>query len=508
MSLRLHPSLYAALTPDKPAIIFAGSGQSLTYAELEALSNQYARLMRALGLRVGDAVALCIENSLAFLPLVVACQRSGLTYVCISTRLLANEVNYIVSDSGARLVIASPRTDAAGELRQVLASEVELYAINGPVPGAYDLAPLLEAQSSEPLADETAGTEMLYTSGTTGRPKGILKFPSSPDIADPDDLTLLARSHFGLSENSVYLTPAPLYHAAPLRWAVSMLRCGGTVVALESFDAALTLSAIQAYRVTHGQFVPTHFVRMLKLQERERAAYDVSSLRLAIHSAGPCSLQVKQAMIDWWGPVLVEYYAGTEGNGMTMISSQEWLDHPGSVGRAVLGQIRICGPDGEELPVGEVGEVYFSHGRHFAYHNDPERTATAANIHGWTSLGDIGWIDAEGYLYLTERKSFMIISGGVNIAPQEIEDLLIQHPRVVDAAVIGAPCQEMGERVVAVVQPVNMDEAGKALADELILWLGQHLSAVKLPRQIDFVEQLPRHDTGKLYKQDLRAAYP
>lgn len=507
MSLRLHPSLHAANAPEKPAVIMAGSGEVLTYGDLEAASNRHARQMRALGLGAGAVVAICVENSLAFLPLVLAAQRSGLTYVCISTRLLAHEVDYILKDSGARLLIVSPGIEAAADLVGVIAPDLDLYAINGPVAGAGDWAALSEVQSGAPLPDEVAGTEMLYSSGTTGRPKGILQPPPSADIADPDALTLLARAYFGLGEDSVYLSPAPLYHAAPLRWSLASLKSGATVVVLERFDAELTLSAIQTHGVTHGQFVPTHFVRMLKLPFAVRAAFDLSSLRVAIHAAAPCAIPVKQAMIDWWGPILVEYYAGTEGNGMTMITSAEWLSHPGSVGRAVLGQPRICGPDGIELPVGQEGEVFFAEARPFAYHNDPERTAATANAQGWTSLGDIGRVDEEGYLYLTDRKSFMIISGGVNIYPQEIEDRLIQHPRVLDAAVIGVPCPEMGERVVAVVQPANMAEADEALASDLIAWTRHHLSGVKVPRQIDFMEQLPRHDTGKLYKQGLRALY-
>lgn len=507
MSLRLHPSLHATATPDKPAVIMAGSEESLTYGQLEQASNRHARLMRQLGLGAGDAVAICVENSLAFLPLVLACQRSGLTYVCISTRLLAHEVDYILRDSGARLLIVSPGIDAADRIRATISADLPLFSVNGPVPGATPWEPLADGLPMDPLPDERAGTEMLYSSGTTGRPKGILQPPPSADIADPDALTMLARTYFGLSGDSVYLSPAPLYHAAPLRWSLATLKSGGVVVVLERFDAELTLASIQAHRVTHGQFVPTHFVRMLKLPEPVRARFDLSSLRLAIHAAAPCAIPVKQAMIDWWGPILVEYYAGTEGNGMTMITSEEWLAHPGSVGRAVLGQPRICGPDGEELPTGQEGEVYFSEARPFAYHNDPERTAATANRHGWTSLGDIGRVDEEGYLYLTDRKSFMIISGGVNIYPQEIEDLLIQHPRVTDAAVIGAPCPEMGERVVAVVQPADMAEADDRLAAELTAWVRQGLSGVKVPRQIDFMEQLPRHDTGKLYKQPLRARY-
>ena len=315
---------------------------------------------------------------------------------------------------------------------------------------------------------------------------------------------------YGIDAEARYLSPAPLYHAAPLRWSMTVHKIGGTVVVMERFDPEAALAAIEHYQITDGQFVPTHFVRMLKLPDETRAKYNVSSLKCAIHAAAPCPVPIKHAMIEWWGPVLYEYYAGTEGNGSTFISSPEWLAHPGSVGKALSGILRVCDDAGNEVPRGTEGQIFFEPTEGmmpFEYHNDPAKTADARNQHGWSSLGDVGYQDDDGYLYLTDRKSFMIISGGVNIYPQEIENLLVTHPKVADAAVIGAPDADMGERVVAVVQPLDMADAGPALAEELAAYLAPQLSRIKMPRQIDFRAELPRELTGKLYKRHLRDEY-
>ncbi len=311
----------------------------------------------------------------------------------------------------------------------------------------------------------------------------------------------------GFNADTVYLSPAPLYHAAPLRWCMLTQASGGTVIIMEKFDPEQALSLVERHHVSHSQWVPTHFIRMLKLPDGARQRYDVSSLKVAIHAAAPCPIPVKQAMIAWWGPILLEYYAGTEANGLTLINSAEWLQHPGSVGRAILGAVRICDDQGEPLPPRAEGTIYFEGGPAFAYHNDPEKTAAAANRHGWTTLGDVGWLDDEGYLYLTDRKSFMIISGGVNIYPQEIENLLVVHPRVADAAVIGAPDPDWGEAVVAVVQPADWRDANDGVAAEILEWLRPQLSGVKMPRRVDFMKELPRHPTGKLYKRLIRDHY-
>jgi long-chain acyl-CoA synthetase len=502
-----HPSIFAQSHPDKPAIIMAGSGETISFAQLEARSNQYAHFFRSMGLGHGDTIALCMENRAEFFDIVWGAQRAGLVFVAISNRLTASEIDYILGDSAAQILIASLYL---GETLDALNSPVKRYVIGGIHTGWLPIEAALDAMPTTPVADERAGTDMLYSSGTTGQPKGVrLPLPADPDIAAVSPLAMIAAQAFTFSSDSVYLSPAPLYHAAPLRWCMSVTRLGGTLVIMEKFDPELALAAIETYKITDSQWVPTHFVRMLKLPQEVRTRYDLSTLKCAVHAAAPCPVPIKEAMIEWWGPVLREYYAGTEGNGFTFISSEDWLTHKGSVGRAINAIIHICDEDGNEVPVRQEGTVYFESESQFTYHNDPVKTAESRHPQHptWSMLGDVGWVDEEGFLYLTDRKSFMIISGGVNIYPQEIENLLVSHPKVADAAVIGAPDEEMGERVVAVVQPLHMADAGEALADELKVYLRGSLSGVKMPRQIDFREELPRHATGKLYKRLLRDEY-
>lgn len=500
-----HPSVHARTDPAKPALIVAETGETISFAELDHRSNRAAQLFRTRGLKAGDTIALCLENTPEFYDIAWGAQRAGLFFVCISTKLTAPEIDYILRDSGAALVVASASLGAAVSAAGV---DIARFVIGRALAGWEAWEPAVAAMPNTPIADERAGIDMLYSSGTTGRPKGVrVALPEDPDIAGPTVLEMLARGLYGLGPDSIYLSPAPLYHAAPLRWSMTVQRLGGTVVMMEHFDPERALAAIERYHINASQWVPTHFVRMLKLDDATRARYDLSSLRVAIHAAAPCPVPVKEAMIAWWGPVLYEYYAGSEGNGLTTIASPEWLTHKGSVGKAAYGVLHICDEHGEDLPPGAEGLVYFEGGGAFEYHNDPAKTAEARNARGWSTLGDIGRMDADGYLYLTDRKSFMIISGGVNIYPQEIENRLITHPRVADVAVIGGPCPEMGERVVAVVQPVDMAEAGEALAAELTAWCRAELSGVKTPRQIDFAAELPRHATGKLYKRLLRDRY-
>ncbi|WP_068078432.1 acyl-CoA synthetase [Novosphingobium lentum] len=504
--MRHHPSAHAETRPDRAAVIMAGSGRVVTYRELDEASNRFAHLLRARGLQIGDTVAFCLENEAEFFALCWGAQRAGLVYVAISCRLTAPEIAYIAGDSGAGLLVGSAALATVLDDVARLAPAVPQLRLGGS--GALDLGAALDAMPATPVADERAGRDMLYSSGTTGKPKGVLvPLPEDPAIGGGNSLMALASDAFGIGGDAVYLCPAPLYHAAPLRWSMTVHRLGGTVVVMEKFDPEAALQAIETYRVTDSQWVPTHFVRLLKLPAEVRARYDLTSLKCAIHAAAPCPVPVKQAMIDWWGPVLAEYYAGTEGNGFTFISTPEWLTHPGSVGRALRCTVRICDEAGDEVPPGTEGQVFFEGGTPFSYHNDPAKTREATNRHGWTSLGDVGRLDEDGYLYLTDRKSFMIISGGVNIYPQEIENLLITHPKVADVAVIGAPDPDLGERVVAVVQPADMAQAGPTLARELADWLAPQLSRVKQPRAIDFRAELPREPTGKLFKRLLREEY-
>jgi len=505
---RLHPCVHAASDPDKPALIMAGSGETVTYGELDRRSNQGAHLWRALGLQPGDVVAVFLDNHLRYLEIAWSAQRSGLFFVCISSRLTAGEAAYIVKDSGAKAVVTSLAvTGAAGDLQAELPG-VMFFAVGERGGGLRSWDSETAALPETPIADERPGTDMLYSSGTTGRPKGLRgELPANGDIAAPTTQCTFASQLFGTSAETIYLSPAPIYHSAPLRWCMTVQRLGGTVVLMEKFDPEDFLAAIERWRVTQAQCVPTHFVRLLKLPLALRESYDLSSLSVVIHAAAPCPVPIKQAMIDWLGPILWEYYASTEGNGMTLVDSPQWLAHPGTVGRAVLGTVHICDERGDVLPVREQGLVCFAGGVDFAYHNDPQATAASYNKHGWSMLGDVGWLDEDGYLYLTDRQSFMIISGGVNIYPQEIENLLVTHPRVADAAVVGAPDPEMGEQVVAVIQPLDWSDANDAFAAELIRWTRERLSGVKTPRRIDFIAELPRHPTGKLYKRLLRDAY-
>jgi long-chain acyl-CoA synthetase len=503
----MHPYLHAQTQPDKPAYVMAGSGEVVTYGQLDARSNQGAQLFRSLGLKAGDVIAILMENNARFFEITWAAQRAGLYFVCVSTKLTAEETRYILTDCGAKLFITSAAMGALIDEVAALVPGLRLYTVGGAHGPYADFEAARAAMPQTPIADESAGSDMLYSSGTTGRPKGVKPALSGGPIDAPNALQMMAQGLFGFSGDSVYLSPAPLYHAAPLRWCMSVHKLGGTVIVMEKFDPEAALVLIEAHQVSCGQFVPTHFVRMLKLPEATRARYDVSSMKSAVHAAAPCPIPVKEQMIAWWGPVIFEYYAGTEGNGFCWINSENWLTHKGSVGQAVLGELRICDEDGNQLPPRTEGAVYFANGPAVNYHNAPEKTAESYNQHGWTTLGDVGWADEEGYLYLTDRKSFMIISGGVNIYPQEIENLLITHPKVADAAVVGAPCEEMGEQVVAVIQPLAWTGDHGELAIELMAFARDNLSHVKSPRRIDFMQELPRHATGKLYKRLIRDAY-
>ncbi|HEU4731004.1 MAG TPA: acyl-CoA synthetase [Kofleriaceae bacterium] len=505
----LHPSHHARKNPDKIAYRMARSGKAITYAELDARSNQGAQLFRSLGLTTGDHIALLMENRLEVMEICWAAQRSGLYFTPISCYLKRDEIAYIVKDCGARAVVTSAKYgEVLAEIFAGAADAPALYMVDEPRPGFQSWHAATAAQPSTPVDNQVAGQDMLYSSGTTGRPKGIKRASENTPIDQPSPfMMLLAAKMCGMSANSVYLSPAPLYHAAPLRFNMAAISLGGTSLVMESFDPEEFLRLVEAHKVTQTQLVPTMFVRMLKLPEEVRRRYDVSSLRGAIHAAAPCPVDVKAQMIDWWGPILIEYYAGSEGNGVTVCDSQQWLAHRGTVGRAVVGQIKIVDEHDQELPAGEIGTVYFADAPAFSYHNDPEKTRRAYNARGWSTLGDVGYVDRDGYLYLTDRKAYMIISGGVNVYPQETEDVLIGHPAIADVAVFGVPNEEMGEEVKAVVQLHDKDRGGPELAAELIAYCRKHLSPIKCPRSIDFEAELPRTPTGKLMKRLLRDRY-
>ncbi|MFI2280306.1 acyl-CoA synthetase [Nocardia beijingensis] len=509
----MYPGAHVDRFPDKPAVIVAESGEALTYRELEENSVRLARHLHDAGLRRGDHVALLSGNDPKIYEVYWAALRTGLYITAVNRHLSPSEISYIVDDCGARaLIVSAGLTDAAEQIvPETPAVEIRL-AFGGHVPGYKSYEEATAAASPEPLPDQPRGADMLYSSGTTGRPKGIKQPLPDRQVGDApgDTYTAIFGPLYGFDTETVYLSPAPLYHAAPLRFGGVVHALGGTLVIMEKFDAEQALAAIERYRVTHSQWVPTMFVRMLKLDEAVRARYDVSSLRVAVHAAAPCPVDVKRAMIDWWGPILYEYYASTEANGATFIDSEQWLRKPGSVGTAGLGTIRVCGDDGAELPIGEIGTIYFEReAAPFAYHNDPAKTADAVHPDNpnWTTTGDIGYVDEDGYLFLTDRKAFMIISGGVNIYPQEVEDALALHPKVFDVAVIGVPDEEMGESVKAVVQPAPGAEPGPELAAELRDYLRDRIAHYKVPRSFDFADDLPRTPTGKLVKGKLRQRY-
>jgi fatty-acyl-CoA synthase/long-chain acyl-CoA synthetase len=504
-----HPSIHARTHPDKVAYRMAATGKAITYRELDELSNQGAHLFRALGLKPGDHIALLMENRLAFMEICWAAQRSGLYYTAISRYLTQDEIAYIVRDCGAKVFITSPTCAEQVQSLNTGAADAPLFfMVDEPLPGFRSWDKEALAQPTTPISDEVAGYDMLYSSGTTGRPKGIKKqFENNPIAAPNPFLKVLCADMCGMNADSIYLSPAPLYHAAPLRFNMMAIVLGGTSIIMEHFDAEEFLKLVETYKVTQSQLVPTMFVRMLKLPDEVRRRYDVSSLKGAIHAAAPCPIDVKAKMIEWWGPILIEYYAGSEGNGVTVSTSQQWLTHRGTVGRAVVGKVKILDESDREVPTGQIGTVYFADAPVFTYHNDPEKTKRAYNSKGWSTLGDVGYLDEEGFLYLTDRKSYMIISGGVNIYPQETEDVLITHPDVADVAVFGVPNEEMGEEVKAVVQPRDMAKAGKAFEAELILFCRKHLSPIKCPKSVDFEAELPRTPTGKLVKRHLRDRY-
>jgi long-chain acyl-CoA synthetase len=494
----------------KPAVILDPSGQVVEFAELEARANRLAHFFRQAGLREGDTVAAILENNAHIHAVMWAARRSGLYYAMINTHLTAPEAAYIVDNSGAKAVIGSraTRTVCEGLAQNLPDGLPELLLITDDDLDGWQRYPeCVASQPSHPIADETEGDLLQYSSGTTGRPKGIRRELPHVPPADAPNILMPLMTAVGITGASVYLSPAPLYHTAPSFWSMVVQSLGGTTVVMEKFDPELALQCIQRYRVTHGQFVPAMFVRMLKLPANVRNSYDVSSLKRVVHAAAPCPVDIKKQMIDWWGPIIDEYYASSEAVGASFIRAEEWLAHPGSVGRPLVGVPHILDADGNELPAGEVGEIYYGGGYSFEYLKDDAKTAASRDARGWVTVGDLGYLDEDGFLFLTDRRHHMIISGGVNIYPQEAEDLLVTHPKVLDAAVFGIPDAEMGQSVKGVVQTVDPKDATGAFGDELLAWLRERLAHYKCPRSISFEPQLPRTDAGKLYKQELVKKY-
>ena len=503
-----HHSTYAAKKPDAPAYIMAKSGEIVRWKDFDRNINRLARYFKDIGLKPKDHIALCMENNSRYFEIVSAASDVGLIFTCISTHLKLSETQYIINNCEAKLFITSiHKKDLAKDLVPLMPNVAHRLMIGGTVEGYDAYEEIMARYPSDPIPLGMAGRAMLYSSGTTGLPKGVLSTVEDRPVGElgPSGDVMIAL--YQMNEDTVYLSPAPLYHSAPLVFCGMTLAVGGTVIVMEKFDAEESLALIEKYRATHSQWVPTMFIRMLKLPPGIREKYDVSSMKLAIHAAAPTPIEVKEQMIAWWGPVFLEYYGGTEGSTMIMISSQEWLSHKGSVGKCYIGKIHILDENENDLPAREPGLIFIEDGNPFEYHKEPEKTAESRTAKGWSTMGDIGYLDEEGYLYLTDRKSNMIISGGVNIYPQETENLLTMHPKIMDVAVFGIPHEEFGEEVMAIVQPIDMTEAGPDLEKELIDYCREHLSHVKCPKRIDFRKDLPRTPTGKLVKRLLKDEY-
>ncbi len=509
----MYPGEYATRHPDRAAFIMASTGEAVSYRELEARSNRLAHLLRAHGLQRLDHYSIYMENNERYIEACAAGARAGLYYTCVNSYLTAEELAYILQNSESKVLITSrSRLSVATEaLAQCPDVSIMLVVDDPGGHGDERVRSYLDAvadQPSDPIPDERWGTPMLYSSGTTGRPKGIIRpLPDEPPSFQAPLFTFLSKL-WRYRDDMVYLSPAPLYHSAPQAAVGLAIGRGATVVVMERFDPVEYLQLVEQYQVTHSQLVPTMFSRMLKLPEEERTRYDLSSLEVVVHAAAPCPVQVKEQMIEWWGPIIHEYYGATEGLGFTACDSEEWLAHRGTVGRVLLGDLHILDDDMHPLRLGVPGTIWFKTATEFEYHNDPEKTAESTSPDGtMTTVGDVGYVDDDGFLYLTDRKTFMIISGGVNIYPQETENLLITHPKVADAAVIGVPNVDLGEEVKAIVQVIPGVEPDDALVEELLAFCREHLSRQKVPRSIDFEAELPRLPTGKLYKRQLRDRY-
>jgi acyl-CoA synthetase (AMP-forming)/AMP-acid ligase II len=491
---------------DRVAGVLHGQDDTLTYADLEARSVQLGRLLRDRGLVGGDRVAILMENNLDWFVSLWGVRRSEMLAVPVNWHLRASEIRYVLENSDARAIIVGPETGALAADACAGLDVIVLRLIAGDArDGFAALDDAIRSFSGCVQANERDGGAMPYSSGTTGRPKGILRALTGAPFGTRTGLEATLIAEYELDRDTVYLSPGPLYHSAPVAWTNAVQSVGGKVVVLSRFDAGDALEAIARHRVTHAQFVPTHFVRMLDLPIDRRAGHDLSSLKKVIHAAAPCPPRVKRAMIDWLGPIVYEYYSGSERCGFAAIDSREWLMRPGSVGTCRNGAMHILDDDGRELPPGEIGQVWFDQPVPFVYHKDSAQSGAAINDRGWGSFGDLGHLDDAGYLFLADRRSDMIVSGGVNIYPQEVENRLAEHPAVADVAVIGVPDPEYGQAVKAVVQLVRPDILPNPA--ELIDFIKAGIAGFKAPRTIDFTDTIPRHPNGKLLRRELRERY-
>lgn len=499
---------WASTTPHSAALIIAETGETVSFRELVERSNRAAHLLRDLGLRAGDHVAFMVDNSPLFFDLCWAALRSGLVYTPMSIHLAAEDAGYILSDCDARVFIASHSLKATAIDAAKHAPLLEhRFLSDGAEAGFYSWQEAVAECPVSGIADPSLGIDMSYSSGTTGRPKGVVRPPERIPFGHPDAVMERGHPGHGFSKNTRFLVPNPVYHSAPSRFSMIVQSLGGTVVLMQKFDPENALAAIERYRANHGLFVPTMFVRMLQLDPETRQRYDVSSLRQVVHAAAPCPTPVKEQMLDWWGPIVDEFYGSTEQCGFTHITAAEWVERKNSIGRPTLGKFHVLDDQGRALPAGEIGTIWVEGAEPFSYYKAPDKTAESCNERGWQTLGDVGYIDEQGYVYLTGRNAFTINSGGVKISPKEVEDVLATHPSVVEAAVFGIPCPHFGEQVKAVVQLHDHSEAGAKIEAELIELCRARLSRIKAPKSIDFEEILPRDAVGKLLKKTLKARY-
>jgi long-chain acyl-CoA synthetase len=507
----MYPGRHAVARADQPAFIMSESGEAVTYAELEARTNRLAHLLRAAALNRLDHYAIFMENNAHYIECCGAGERAGLYFTCINSFLTPAELVDIVNNSQSKVLITSQAKREVALAALAECPKIGLcLVVDGPGDGERirNFDEVVARHPATPITDEALGTTMLYSSGTTGRPKGILRplpeQPPSQQLPLFDFLIKLWRYRQGM----IYLSPAPLYHSAPQAAVNLTIRMGGTAVIMERFNPERYLELVEIYKVTHTQLVPTMFSRMLKLPEPARRRYDLSSLEIAIHAAAPCPVPIKEDMIKWWGPIIQEYYGATEGLGFTACDTAEWVAHKGTVGKVLLGELHVLDDEMKSLPTGTPGRLWFKTASSFEYFNDPANTKEARSADGsMSTVGDVGYVDADGYLYLTDRATFMIISGGVNVYPQECENLLITHPLVADAAVFGVPNEDLGEEVKAVVQLIPGVKPCSEVGQQLIAFCKQHLASIKCPRTVDFEAELPRLPTGKLYKRILRDRY-
>jgi long-chain acyl-CoA synthetase len=497
-------ALYARLTPDAPAIISELGNR--TFRELNQNANRLVRALRERGLRAGDSVALVCGNRPEFAEVIYACLRAGFRNTPVNWHLTADESAYILNDCEAKALIAD------ADFAEIMAATVPLtpkltvrLAIGGEIAGFASYAGALAGRSGDDIEEPSLGTRMMYTSGTTGRPKGVAR-PAAYVAARPTSLTAAG---YAPGKGQLNLCTGPLYHAAPLAFSlVTPLSEGVGIVLMQRWDAEQALALIDKYRITHTHMVPTMFHRLLRLPDAIKSRHDISSLKYVLHGAAPCPVATKKALIEWLGPIVWEYYAATEGSG-SAVGPLEWLKKPGTVGKPpTADHVLIYDDDGNLCPPNQPGTLYLKTitSVDFSYHGDPGKTQAVRRGQHYT-LGDVGYLDEDGYLFLTDRSAHLIISGGVNIYPAEIESVLLQHPRVHDVGVIGVPNEEWGEEVKAVVELAPGTTGDAALAAEMIAFCREHLAHFKCPRTLDFTDSLPRHDNGKLYKQKLRADY-